>query len=323
MTPTFQCPLCQSDQGHVEQVIQAYRLVRCAACGGLSTFPIPGADALHALYDQSYYQGPEAARFTHPLADAVQRMFRWVRANAIRRRFGGTLRGRRILDIGCERGAMLAWLQRWGAEVDGVQISEPAAAVAAQSIGADRVWVGELAAANYPEASFDHVTLWHVLEHVPDPVALLREIRRILKPGGAAYVEVPNAGGWSARHFGAAWLAYDVPRHLVHFTPSVLQAVAQRAGLRCIEERHGSLEYSPVTLLQSLLNVLLGGEHWLFETLRRPSESRTWAERLRLAWHVVVAAVLVIPATIMSWLLGVLRAGETMGMYLVRSAETS
>lgn len=317
MTQTFQCPLCRGERGVVEQTVQAYRLIRCADCAGLSTFPIPHEEALRALYDESYYQGPEAARFSHPAADAMHRFFRWIRARMIRHRLGGTLQGRRILDIGCERGAMLAWLQRWGADVAGVQISKPAAAAAARRIGPERVWVGDLASAGYPEESFDCVTLWHVLEHVPDPVALLCEVRRILKPGGIVYVEVPNAGGWSARVCGASWLAYDVPRHLVHFSPAVLQAVTRRAGLRCVEERHFSLEYSPVTLLQSVLNKVLGGEHRLFQALRQPGVRRSWAERVHLAWHLAVAAVLAVPVTGLSWLLGKLHTGETLGMYLM------
>lgn len=316
----FQCPLCRSNQATVEQTVREYRIMRCAACAGLSTFPIPQEQVLRALYDKQYYQGAEAARFGNPAADFIQRLFRWDRARTIRRKLGENLQGKRILDVGCERGFMLACLQRWGADVFGVQISKPAAAVAARLIGAERVFVGDLAAARYPDAWFDYVTLWHVLEHVPDPIALLREIRRILKPKGIAYIEVPNAGGYSARVFGASWLAYDIPRHLVHFSPSTLQDAVRKAGLACVSQRHFSLEYSPVTLLQSVLNVLLGGENRLFQALSKPREHRGWVDRVRLTWHLTVAAVLAVPITGISWLLGRLRAGETLGMYLARSA---
>ena len=228
--PVFQCPLCGNEQGipHLA-VSEVYTIMRCGACGALSTYPMPPRDKLHALYNQRYYGGSQASRFRSRAADAAQQLFRWCRALTLQRRLG-TLQGRRVLDIGCDRGTTLAWLQRWGADVHGVQLSAPAAAMAAARVGERRIFVGELADAAYPDAWFDCITLWHVLEHVPHPPALLREIRRILKPGGLVYIEVPNAGGWSARTCGRHWLAYDVPKHLVHFTPDTLQAAVARAA---------------------------------------------------------------------------------------------
>ena len=233
--------------------------------------------------------------------------------------------GRRVLDVGCGRGYTLRWLQRWGADVSGTQLSEPAAVRARGLLGKGRVFVGELADARYPARGFDCVMLWHVLEHVPDPVSLLREIARILKPDGLVYIEVPNAGGWSARRLGRHWLAYDIPRHLVHFTPKTLERAMAAAGFVCLEQAHGSLEYSPVTLLQSLLNAWLGGESLLFRALSFDGGIHEEGRRTRtgtLAVHVVAAAFLAVPSVILSVILARRRSGDTFGVYgrLVASA---
>ena len=88
--------------------------------------------------------------------------------------------------------------------------------------------------APFPPGSFDLVTAFHVLEHVPDPVAMLRRMLAWLAPGGLAVVEVPNAGGAGARLFGRAWSGLDLPRHLWHFSPATLGVAVERAGGRVV-----------------------------------------------------------------------------------------
>ena len=313
----FQCPLCRAEQGTVRETFGAYRVVACQACGVLATWPVPSAEVLQARYNQGYYAGPQAARFRHGFAEAAQRLFRRRRANALRRRLGGA-QGKRILDVGCGRGYTLAWLQRWGADVYGTQIAEAAASVARRHIGSDRVFVGQLHEARYPAESFHAVCLWHVLEHVPDPQALLREIARILAPEGLVYIEVPNAGGWEVKRWGRHWLAYDVPNHVTHFTPETLARAASRAGLHPVDAVHFSWEYSPVTLLQTWLNAWLGGESLLFRSLTCEAAQEQEALRWRTARvmvHMAVASLLALPALAISLWLGRRRCGNTLGMY--------
>lgn len=312
----FQCPVCSGRSGSRRAEFGNYQVVECAGCGLLSTSPFPSPEALRGLYDTGYYTGPAAARFRLGAAEQVVRFFRRRRAAMLRRRMGGDVHGRRVLDIGCGRGDTLAWLQRWGADVHGTQVSATAAQVARQLVGDDRIFAGDLADAAYPDASFDCVTLWHVLEHVPAPLSLLKEIRRILKPGGFVYIEVPNAGGWAARRFGHHWLAYDVPKHLLHFTPRSLRTIAAQAGLASFDEVHSSIEYSPVTLLQTLLNAWFGGKSVLFRRLTHesveggsePGVVRRWGEP-------PVAALLLVPVIAASSVLAWRRQGETFGAY--------
>ena len=122
----------------------------------------------------------------------------------------------RVLDVGCGRGVLLQEFRRRGWEVQGTELSESAASYARQTLKIP-VEIGDLEAIGFPPNYFDAITLWHVLEHVADPRALLAEIRRILKPDGVLLVAVPNFGSLEARVSKDKWFHLDVPRHVTHF----------------------------------------------------------------------------------------------------------
>lgn len=134
----------------------------------------------------------------------------------------------RVLDVGCGSGVLLARMQALGWEVDGVEV-DPGAVAAARARGV-RVFQGPLAERKFPANHFDAVHSAHVIEHVHDPVALLRECFRILKPGGTLVILTPNLKSWGHRHFGAAWLNLDPPRHLVLFNAPTLRRAAEQTG---------------------------------------------------------------------------------------------
>ncbi len=320
------CPLCGAAGARCRvefgedggEHVGEYSVVQCGRCGVEFTSPFPSGEQLAELYGDRYYAEASAARFRVRPAEWVAQWFRGRRARVLAGRMNGAT-GRRVLDVGCGRGFTLACLQRAGADVFGTQVSTAAARQAARLVGDDRIFVGELADAKYPERWFDAVTLWHVLEHVPAPRELLREIERLLRPGGFVYIEVPNAGGWTARTFGRRWLGYDIPRHLFHFSPATLKVLAREAGLVCRDEVQLSLEYSPVTLLQTLLNAVLGGDSLLFRHLTQERrEADPGAGRAVLALHLAVAAALAVPSLVLSAWLAWTRSGDTWGGYFYR-----
>jgi SAM-dependent methyltransferase len=97
--------------------------------------------------------------------------------------------------------------------------------------------------------SFDAVTLWHSLEHLHQPIDVLRNIRRLLAPGGICVLAVPNAGSPQARRDGASWFGYDVPRHLWHFTPATLTRLLDQTGFVVREFRPTRIDGFTITLL--------------------------------------------------------------------------
>ena len=135
----------------------------------------------------------------------------------------------RVLDVGCGSGVLLARMQALGWQVEGLEV-DPAAVEAARRRGVP-VRLGTLEAQHFPENSFDAVHSAHVIEHVYDPVALLSECRRILKPGGTLVILTPNVESWGHRHYGSAWLNLDPPRHLVLFSATTLRRAAELSGL--------------------------------------------------------------------------------------------
>lgn len=137
--------------------------------------------------------------------------------------------GAKLLEIGCGSGRQLEFLRQLGWQVEGLDLDS--VAVKAASARGLTVHSGSLKEQNFADRSFDVVVSSHVIEHVHDPVDLLRECRRILRPGGRLVVITPNTASLGHTWFRSNWLALDPPRHLHLFNPTSLNRAAQEAGL--------------------------------------------------------------------------------------------
>jgi len=138
--------------------------------------------------------------------------------------------GPNLLDIGCGQGFFLFNASRAGYAAKGVEISQDAVAYARSEFGLD-VEDKPIETLRFDEAHFDVVTLWQVLEHVPYPLMMLREVYRILKPGGLVVVSTPNIGGIPARILRRRW--WDIKRlHINQFATKTLTHVLRNAGFR-------------------------------------------------------------------------------------------
>jgi SAM-dependent methyltransferase len=172
------------------------------------------------------------ATFTDPAASLLTRL----RARLLLRRLRWDclpwVGEGRYLDVGCGSGAALGAARALGWRVAGIEMNEAAAARARQFT--EELYVGDILSAPIGAARFDVVTAFHVLEHLPDPVAALRRMLGWLDPDGLLVVEVPNAGGLGARLFGRAWSALELPRHLFHFSPETLARTVGLAGGRIV-----------------------------------------------------------------------------------------
>jgi SAM-dependent methyltransferase len=144
----------------------------------------------------------------------------------------------RYLDVGCGSGGALGVAHALGWKVTGIEVDEAAAAKARRFT--DELHVGDVLTAPFASGRFDVVTAFHVLEHVPDPVAVIRRALAWLAPGGLLIIEVPNAGGLGAALFGKAWSGLELPRHLAHFSPGTLERAVEQAGGRVEWCWHGA-----------------------------------------------------------------------------------
>ena len=174
-----------------------------------------------------------------------------------------------LVDVGCGAGAFLARMRDLGWSVAGVDL-DPAAVRQARALGLE-VHEGDLASAAHRDNRFDAVTLRHVVEHVANPMALLRECWRVLKPGGVLSAVTPNADSLGHRLFGADWRGLEPPRHLQVFTVPSLGALVARAGFQSVRCR--SIAHARDILQES----------WLLRRGERPGGGRrapAWARRL-------------------------------------------
>ena len=163
----------------------------------------------------------------------------------------------RAFELGCAAGAYLARLQTRGWEVFGVEPGEGPVGIA-QAAGLS-VYHGTLDGADVKSESFDFAASWMVIEHVPDPRQTLTQLHRLLKPGGSLAISVPNAGCWEPRVFGTYWDAWDLPRHLHHFSPSSIRRLLLECGFEDVR----------ITHQRTILNII--GSLGILLTSRRPT----------------------------------------------------
>lgn len=306
------CRLC----GELRLRTFSAELLECPRCGVLASIEQPRDAQAH--YSKSFYTGEEAERFRFGLEWPI-RFFRWVRFRRLMR-WGPY---RRVLDIGTDRGWFLRCFQKAGAEVFGTQLSEPAARVASRRLGRE-IFLGELPGARFPAANMDLVCLYHVLEHIREPLEYLREINRILRPGGVLAVEVPNAHCLTARWFGRHWLGWDLPNHVHHFDPASLRALLERHGFTVMAEGHVSVEFGPFHILQTLLNAFGFSRNQLYHLLQR--EELRAGPRASAASQITMLALAVMlaaPCGLLSLLLSLCGQGEVFRFYCRKEGEPS
>lgn len=208
-------------------------------------------------------------------------------------RFRRSVSGRspgRVLDVGCGDGSALVPFREAGWEAWGIETSAEGAALA----GARGLNVLDqpLAGCGLPEGHFDLIMFWHSLEHMPDPLAVLKEAARLLRPDGVALIALPNAGSWEAGVFRHRWFHLDLPRHLYHFTPESLGRALRNAGFDVVRVRWNSWAYNWFGAWQSALNVLPGETNAAYKTLKGIPALASGPRALGLAVAVATAPVL-------------------------------
>jgi len=154
----------------------------------------------------------------------------------IRHMFLNDMRPGKLLDVGCGSGIFLHRMHNLGWSVTGIDFDAKAIENAKKMPGDDLTFMNtDLSGARFPDNSFDAVTMSHVIEHVPDPVALLIEVRRILKVGGRLVITTPNIRSFGHEKFRDCWWGLDSPRHLQIFSLPTLQKCASKAGFDAIK----------------------------------------------------------------------------------------
>jgi SAM-dependent methyltransferase len=218
-------PLDPSFFGSSRTKITHGRILRCVACGLGFRQLRPNPDEMAGLYrrmDVRVYESEAAGR----LATAARHL-------DILERFVTSSRGK-ILDVGFASGHFLYKARQAGWSIAGVEPSETLYAKAIETLGEDaELCCSILEQANFPAASYDAVTLWDVLEHVPEPVAFMKLCATLLKPGGMLLLNVPDLDSREARLLGNRWPLL-LAEHLNYFNRKSLRLIGELAGLKWV-----------------------------------------------------------------------------------------
>jgi SAM-dependent methyltransferase len=207
------CPACAALDPRPFAEKNSYTLVRCGACATLYTH-----DVVDDVYDDYY----DASNLEVP-AFLARRLDEIV---------AGLGSGGRLLDVGFGAGTFLEAARRAGWETAGIEVSLPAVEQA-RKLGFDVVH-GRLEDAAYPDASFDVVVATEIFEHISDVPPLLREIARILRPGGLLWGTTPHGRGLSGRLLGASWSVMSPPEHVQLFSIGGMTKLLRACGFRKI-----------------------------------------------------------------------------------------
>lgn len=164
--------------------------------------------------------------------------------------------GKRLLDIGCGGGDFLLLAKKAGWDVTGVD-TDPKAVTVAQKKGI-KVFLGgiEVLHNDLHDEEFDYITLSHVIEHVHDPISLLKNCYRLLKKGGGIWIETPNINSLGCKYYGSNWRGLEVPRHLVLFNRASLESVLKISGFTSIIDQ----PYRPLCLPMFQASELIAAE---------------------------------------------------------------
>ena len=236
------CPLCGGQQ--LEHALtctdfyasgEKFEVVRCAHCGFLMTQNVP----IEAEIGK-YYETPDYISHSDTQKGLMNRVYHWVRQYMLSQKAklvkqASKLSKGVLLDYGTGTGYFANTMARKGWTVKAIEKSPQARTFAKEhfNLKVD----AETALPNYQAETFDVVTLWHVMEHLEHLNEMWDTLYRILKERGVLIVAVPNPSSYDAKKYKEWWAAYDVPRHLWHFSPSTMQQFGAKHGF-ILEAEH-------------------------------------------------------------------------------------
>lgn len=195
----------------------------------LKTSPQPSLEKL-----PSYYESDDYISHTDGKRSLFEKIYHFIKRKAIRDkvRLITSLQNQKgsLLDIGAGTGDFLLEAKKQHWNTIGIEPSEKAKGIAIQK---GIAFAENLA--SLPDHSFDVITMWHVLEHVPDLENQIAVLKRLLKPNGTIIIAVPNFKSYDAKYYGAYWAAYDAPRHLWHFSKTAIEKLFRKQNIKLVK----------------------------------------------------------------------------------------
>ena len=263
-----------------------FEIFTCANCQLRFTQNVPDADSIG-----EYYKSENYISHTNTSKGLVNRLYQQVRKRATAQKrkliekITGTSKGN-LLDVGSGTGHFAAEMQKASWRVTGLEPDSDARKVAEEVnkivlISTDNLF-------QLPANSFDAITLWHVLEHVHELKKHVEQFKNLLREDGKLFIAVPNYTSYDAEIYKEYWAAYDVPRHLYHFSPNSMQTLIEGAGLKIDKIKPMWFDSFYVSLLSSKYKN--GSTNWIaafFTGLRSNLKAMSNAEKCSSVIYII------------------------------------
>lgn len=230
------CPVCGSIK--ITQFLdlpdhfltrEKFQLVRCSNCEVLITSPAPTPDKIF-----SYYKSDEYVSHNDSKKGWVNFAYQQVKNITLRQKVAlikNYTQGSKLLDYGCGTGDFLKYASNQQFDVSGIEPDKSAREIALSK----GISVHDISHLEAQKSSYDVVTLWHVLEHTYDPVQTLRQLKSLLSAQGILILALPNYKSADAAQFKSFWAAYDVPRHLFHFSQKTIHVINDALNMNLVD----------------------------------------------------------------------------------------
>jgi len=250
------CPVCGAQTIQDVLMVKDYTVsnekfpvVECSHCTLRFTQNVPDAPTI-----SPYYKSENYISHTNTSKGIINSLYQAVRKKTLKqkRQLIEKITGKtkaQLLDVGSGTGAFANEMKQAGWQVTGLEPDADARTVAKQ------VYHLELSDMNtfhqLPANSFDAITLWHVMEHVHDLHPYVEQLKNVLKPEGKLFIAVPNYTSKDASIYKEHWAAYDVPRHLYHFSPKSVQVLMEKHGLKMLDYKPMWFDSFYISMLSS------------------------------------------------------------------------
>ncbi len=243
------CNVCNSQNSKILYVKQGMNIMQCNDCSFMFVYPPPSIEKQNEYYNKSYEEG------SYKLYSSVEDL----KIKTSEKRFDGFSKfskNGRLLDVGCATGVFLDVCLQKGFHTYGVELSEKAIKQANKK---HNIFHGVLEDAKFEDSFFDVVTMFDIIEHVLDPAKTIKEINRILKPGGFVVFTTPNISSWHAKVMRKKWGLITPLEHLSYFSPKTIRLILEKNGFSIVKIRKNTKVFT--------LNYLIGQAEFFYPSL--------------------------------------------------------
>lgn len=250
------CPVCESTD--IKNVLTAmdytvsgemFAIAECNACSLRFTQDVPDEVSINP-----YYKSENYISHTNTSKGLINRLYQAVRKITLqqKRKLIEKTTGKKegqLLDVGSGTGAFVNEMKENGWQVTGLEPDADAVTVAKQVYNLELKNINQFY--HLPADSFDAITLWHVMEHVHDLPAYVQQLKMLLKKDGKLFIAVPNYTSKDAAIYNEYWAAYDVPRHLYHFSPKSIKVLMEKNGMKLLQQQPMWFDSFYISMLSS------------------------------------------------------------------------